>query len=134
MPIGMARMSSARPAFSAATHASSIERELDRARDARPTAATVHGSAQPRKLMSRDLDIVRLQPQLGDAPAPQPAAQAAATRTVLLTGATGVLGRFQLLEWLERMAAVDGRVVCLVRGRDHTDAVARLQATFAGDG
>ena len=121
------------PAGHLGVWAASIERELDRGRGARPTAATVHGSARPRTLESRDLDIVRLQPQLADAPAAAPAAQAEATRTVLLTGATGFLGRFQLLEWLERMASVDGRVVCLVRGRDHDDAAARLRAAFDGD-
>src|SRR3546814_4910731 len=41
------------------------------------------------------------------------------TRCVLLTGATGFLGRFLCLEWLERMEARDGKVICLVRATDH---------------
>ena len=121
------------PAGHIGAWAAAIGRELDRDVDTRPTAATVHGSAQPRDLAAADLDIVRLQPQLADAPTPAPAAAADATRTVLLTGATGFLGRFQLVEWLERVAAADGRVVCLVRGRDQADAAARLRATFAAD-
>src|SRR3546814_4922566 len=40
------------------------------------------------------------------------------TRCVLLTGATGFLGRFLCLEWLERMEARDGKVICLVRATD----------------
>ncbi|MCV7353938.1 SDR family oxidoreductase, partial [Mycolicibacterium fluoranthenivorans] len=36
-------------------------------------------------------------------------------RTVLLTGATGFLGRYLALEWLERMDLVDGKLICLVR-------------------
>ena len=44
-------------------------------------------------------------------------------RTVLLTGATGFLGRYLALEWLERMDLVDGKLICLVRAKD--DAVAR---------
>lgn len=120
------------PAGHLGAWSAAIEGELDRA-TGRPTAAAVHGSAQPRQLAAGDLDIVRLQPQLADLPAPASPAAAEATRTVLLTGATGFLGRFQLLEWLERMAAVDGHVICLVRGRDQDDAAARLRDTFAGD-
>jgi fatty acid CoA ligase FadD9 len=55
-------------------------------------------------------------------------------RTVLLTGATGYLGRYLLLEWLDRMAAVDGTVICLVRAKDTAAARARLDAVFdSGD-
>ena len=39
-------------------------------------------------------------------------------RTVLLTGATGFLGRFLALEWLERLASVGGKLICLVRAKD----------------
>ena len=39
-------------------------------------------------------------------------------RTVLLTGATGFLGRFLALEWLERLAPVGGKLICLVRAKD----------------
>ena len=38
-------------------------------------------------------------------------------RTVLLTGATGFLGRYLALDWLERMDLVDGKVICLVRAK-----------------
>ncbi|OBI06871.1 hypothetical protein A5714_02150 [Mycobacterium sp. E2462] len=55
-------------------------------------------------------------------------------RTVLLTGATGFLGRFLAMEWLERLAAVDGTLVCLVRGADAAQARRRLDDTLgAGD-
>ncbi|MGH3643739.1 MAG: carboxylic acid reductase [Mycobacterium sp.] len=55
-------------------------------------------------------------------------------RTVLLTGATGFLGRYLALEWLERMDLVDGKVICLVRAKDDAAARARLDATFdSGD-
>ncbi|MFB9904386.1 carboxylic acid reductase [Allokutzneria oryzae] len=36
--------------------------------------------------------------------------------TVLLTGANGYLGRFVCLEWLRRLAATGGKLICLVRG------------------
>ena len=55
-------------------------------------------------------------------------------RTVLLTGATGFLGRYLALDWLERMDLVDGKVICLVRAKNDAEARARLDATFdSGD-
>jgi fatty acid CoA ligase FadD9 len=55
-------------------------------------------------------------------------------RTVLLTGATGFLGRFLALAWLQRLAAVGGTLICLVRGKDLAAARARLDNTFdSGD-
>jgi fatty acid CoA ligase FadD9 len=50
-------------------------------------------------------------------------------RSVLLTGAAGFLGRFLLLELLERGAARGGRVVCVVRAPD--DAAARVRVERA---
>ena len=61
---------------------------------------------------------------------PRPSAE---VRTVLLTGATGFLGRYLALEWLERMDLVDGKVIALVRAKTDEDARARLDTTF-GDG
>jgi len=55
-------------------------------------------------------------------------------RTVLLTGATGFLGRYLALDWLERMDLVDGKVICIVRAKSDDDARRRLDATFdSGD-
>jgi glycopeptidolipid biosynthesis protein len=51
-----------------------------------------------------------------------------------LTGATGFLGRYLALEWLERMERVDGTLICLVRAESDADARARLYKTFdSGD-
>ena len=36
---------------------------------------------------------------------------------MLLTGATGFLGRYLALDWLERMDLVDGKVIALVRAK-----------------
>ena len=52
------------------------------------------------------------------AAAPSLPGPSAEVRTVLLTGATGFLGRYLALEWLERMDLVDGKVICLVRAKD----------------
>jgi fatty acid CoA ligase FadD9 len=57
-----------------------------------------------------------------------------APTTVLLTGANGFLGRFLCLEWLQRMADVGGKVVCIARGKDDADARRRIAAVFdSGD-
>ncbi|MCV7278697.1 carboxylic acid reductase [Mycolicibacterium flavescens] len=73
-----------------------------------------------------DPDVLAAAPSL-PGPAPE-------VRTVLLTGATGFLGRYLALEWLERMALVGGTVICLVRARDDAAARVRLDQTFdSGD-
>jgi len=69
----------------------------------------------------------------GDRAAP-PVQKPEDVRTVLVTGANGFLGRFLCLEWLERMAKVGGRVVCIARGTDATGARQRIAAAFdSGD-
>lgn len=49
-------------------------------------------------------------------------------RAVLLTGATGFLGRYLLLFWLRQMAGIGGQVVCLVRAKSDRRARARLDS------
>jgi amino acid adenylation domain-containing protein/thioester reductase-like protein len=51
-------------------------------------------------------------------------------RTVLLTGATGFLGRYLALHWLERLELTDGKLICLVRAGSDDEARARLEKTF----
>jgi fatty acid CoA ligase FadD9 len=117
------------PAGNVIAWAAAIEQAL--AGTLRTTASSVHGP-DARELHAADLDITRLLP--GDVIAGAASEIAPAdSRTVLVTGATGFLGRFLCLEWLDRVARVDGKVVCLVRARDLDDAWARLRAAFAGD-
>lgn len=66
---------------------------------------------------------------LDAAPTELPPAQ---STTVLLTGATGFLGRFLCIEWLERVARVNGTLICLIRAADQQTAEQRLHAAFAG--
>lgn len=54
-------------------------------------------------------------------------------KVVLLTGATGYLGRFLCLEWLHRLQDADTTLICLVRGDNVADATQRLQAVFGND-
>ncbi|KDE97687.1 oxidoreductase [Mycolicibacterium aromaticivorans JS19b1 = JCM 16368] len=99
----------------------------------RPTFASIHGAGAT-EAHARDLTLDRFIDAATLAAAPQLPGPASEIRTVLLTGATGFLGRYLALDWLERMDLVDGKVICLVRAKDDEAARARLDATFdSGD-
>lgn len=95
----------------------------------RPTFASVHG-ADATEAHARDLTLDKFIDAETLAGAPSLPGPSSEVRTVLLTGATGFLGRYLALEWLERMDLVDGTVICLVRAKDDAAARARLDATF----
>lgn len=106
--------------------------EAERQGSKRPTFASVHGRDAV-EVHARDLTLDNFLDAhtLEDAPAlPGPSTE---VRTVLLTGATGFLGRYLALEWLERMDAVDGTVIALVRAKDDAAARERLDRTFDSD-
>lgn len=107
-----------------------IETELGTDGSGRPSFACIHGK-DAKDLQIQDLDIERfLDPQdLRRAPTDPPRAD---TRTVLLTGANGFLGRFLCLSWLERLAAVGGKLICLIRAADNRAARQRLDEVFTG--
>ena len=99
----------------------------------RPTYAAVHGR-DATEVHASDLTLDKFIDAATLAAAPSLPGPSSEVRTVLLTGATGFLGRYLALEWLERMDLVDGKVICLVRAKPTTDARARLDATFdSGD-
>src|SRR5580693_8754544 len=94
----------------------------------RPTFALVHGH-NGAEVHAREIKLDKFidEETLAAAPTkPQPSGE---VRTVLLTGATGFLGRFLALEWLERVSLVGGTLICLVRAKDDTAARDRLDKT-----
>ncbi|MDV3124946.1 carboxylic acid reductase [Mycobacterium sp. 21AC1] len=95
----------------------------------RPTFASVHGR-DATEVHAGDLTLDKFVDAKTLAAAPSLPHAASEVRTVLLTGATGFLGRYLALEWLERMDLVDGKVICLVRAKSDEEARARLDATF----
>jgi fatty acid CoA ligase FadD9 len=107
--------------------------ENERRGSKRPSFASVHGRDAV-EVHASDLTLDKFidAPTLaGAAKLPAPATE---VRTVLLTGATGFLGRYLALDWLERMDLVDGKVIALVRAKSDEDARARLDKTFdSGD-
>jgi fatty acid CoA ligase FadD9 len=103
----------------------------------RPTFAAVHGRPEPgqvTEVYASDLSLDKFIDATTLEVAPTLPGASAQVRTVLLTGATGFLGRYLALEWLERMDLVDGTLICLVRAKDDAAARARLDKTFdSGD-
>lgn len=107
--------------------------ETERQGSHRPTFASVHGRDAVR-VAAADLTLDKFIDPATLAAASTLSAASAEVRTVLLTGATGFLGRYLALQWLERLALVDGRLICLVRAKSDEQARARLDATFdSGD-
>ena len=99
----------------------------------RPTYDAVHGR-NATEVHAADLTLDKFIDAATLAAAPALPGPSSEIRTVLLTGATGFLGRYLALEWLERMDLVDGKVICLVRAKTDAEARARLDATFdSGD-
>ena len=99
----------------------------------RPSFASVHGRDAV-EVHASDLTLDKFIDEATLAAAPDLPGPAREVRTVLLTGATGFLGRYLALDWLERMDLVDGKVITLVRAKSDEDARARLDKTFdSGD-
>jgi fatty acid CoA ligase FadD9 len=98
----------------------------------RPTYASVHDTSGT-EVHAEDLtldkfldgDVLKAATLL-----PQPTAE---IRTVLLTGATGFLGRFLGMEWLQGLADSGGTLVCLTRGADAAQARQRIETALSSD-
>ncbi|MBP3087176.1 carboxylic acid reductase [Mycolicibacterium fortuitum] len=120
------------PASDLRTIAEYIEAQRSGA-DVRPTFTSMHGR-NATEVHASDLTLDKFIDAATLAAAPSLPGPVSEIRTVLLTGATGFLGRYLALEWLERMDLVDGKVICLVRAKSDEEARARLDKTFdSGD-
>ena len=99
----------------------------------RPSFATVHGGATA-KVPAGDLALDKFIDAQILAAAPSLAKPGAEVRNVLMTGATGFLGRFQALAWMERLAASGGgKVFCIARGGDAAQARKRIEDALDTD-
>ncbi|MBO0885200.1 MAG: SDR family oxidoreductase, partial [Mycobacterium sp.] len=98
-----------------------------------PSFASVHGR-DTTVVHATDLTLDKFIDATTLAAAPTLPNRSSVVRTVLLTGATGFLGRYLVLEWLERMELFDGTLICLVRAESDEAARQRLEKTFdSGD-
>ncbi|EJZ09834.1 acyl-CoA dehydrogenase [Mycolicibacterium vaccae ATCC 25954] len=98
----------------------------------RPSYDAVHGPAAT-EVHAKDLTLDRFLDEATLAHAAALPGPSGEVRTVLLTGATGFLGRYLALHWLEQMSLVGGTVIALIRAKDDAAARARLDATFSSD-
>ncbi|WP_439117402.1 amino acid adenylation domain-containing protein [Mycobacterium marseillense] len=122
---------SVRTLFNAPTVAA-LSQQVDKHTDD-PRFVAVHG-AQAAEVHARDLTLdkfIDAATLAGASSLPRPGTE---IRTVLLTGATGFLGRYLVLQWLERLELADGKLICLVRAGSDEEARRRLEKTFdSGD-
>jgi fatty acid CoA ligase FadD9 len=98
----------------------------------RPTFASVHGAGATRVAAS-DLKLEKFIDAELLAGAPALRRPAGEIRTVLMTGATGFLGRFQAVAWLERLAKTGGKLILIARGADAAQARQRIEAALDTD-
>lgn len=106
--------------------------EVARSGTKRPSFSTVHDAGST-IVHARDLKLSKfIDPQLLSA-APSLPPPADAIRTVLMTGATGWLGRFQAMSWLERLAKTGGKLILVVRGATPEQARLRVEEVLDTD-
>jgi fatty acid CoA ligase FadD9 len=98
----------------------------------RPSFATVH-AADSARVYCGDLKLDKFIDEKLLANASTLTRPGDSIRTVLLTGATGYLGRFQALAWLERLADTGGKLVCIARGADPAQARQRIESALDSD-
>ncbi|MGW2599909.1 carboxylic acid reductase [Streptomyces klenkii] len=105
----------------------------------RPTFASVHGRGAT-EVRAGDLALDRFideqvlarAPRTPQEPKEPDRTDPSAPGNVLLTGATGYLGRFLAVEWLERVAAAGARLTVLARGADDAAAAQRVLQCLRG--
>lgn len=113
------------PSGSAARIADLVERSR-RGEAGLTDFVSIHGQT-PSSVDAADLKLDRFFDAETLATMAAAAPPATETRTVLLTGATGFLGRFLCLDWMDYLASRGGKVICVIRARDDADAMARLR-------
>ncbi|WP_103535574.1 carboxylic acid reductase [Streptomyces sp. SM11] len=101
------------------------------AREPRPTVASVHGG-DAHEVRAVDLALDRFVDGRLLAAGRGARGGQASVQNVLLTGATGYLGRFLAVDRLRRVAETGGRLTCLARAADDVAARQRVLACLRG--
>ena len=99
--------------------------------EARTTSAVVHGSGID-ELRASDLTLDKFidAQTLAEATTLE---HPGGVQMVLLTGATGYLGRFLCMEWLQRLSHSRGKLICITRARDAGAARQRIAEALERD-
>jgi fatty acid CoA ligase FadD9 len=106
--------------------------EAQRSGTRRPSFASVH-AGDSSTVRASDLKLEKFIDADTLAAARGLRGPAATINTVLLTGATGFLGRFQAVAWLERMAKTGGKLILIARGANLEQARQRVEDTLQSD-
>lgn len=107
-------------------------KDVDRLKQSGDTWASftsIHG-AGVQVVQAQDLDLKTFIPEPLVAQSAALPRAPEAPKTVLLTGATGFLGRHVCLEWLSNLTGPNTELICLVRANDNEAAQHRLQEVF----
>ncbi len=109
-----------------------LAQAMDQAKVDAPAAcfANIHG-ADATVVRAAQLQLERFLPADNDPFDATPVPLVA--KHILLTGATGFLGRFLLLDLLQAAASEGGHVTCLVRARNDAAAMQRLHEAYGSD-
>ena len=91
--------------------------------------ASVHGD-NPEVIRACDLTLDKFFDAETLAAAERAEPPSDTTNVVLLTGATGFLGRFLCVDWMADLSRSGGKVICIVRAKDNADAMARLRSAI----
>jgi fatty acid CoA ligase FadD9 len=118
------------PTGSIAKWAEFLDRALNGEGD-RPSFESVHGKGA-KALQTDDLDLAKFFGEDFITSVSSSKAPVDVAKTVLLTGANGFLGRCVALEWLQKLKARDGKLICLVRAESDEAARQRLYDAFLG--
>jgi fatty acid CoA ligase FadD9 len=98
----------------------------------RPSFARVHAMGGT-TVYARDLTLDKFIGEQILAGAPMLPRSGESVQTVLLTGATGFLGRFQALAWLRRLAPSGGKLICIARGSGAAQSRRRIESVLNSD-
>lgn len=95
------------------------------------TFASIHGKGA-NTIAAKDLQLEKFIDKARLDNAANLPDEASSPKVVLMTGANGFLGHILCLKWLEKLAPIGGKLICIVRASNHAAAQQRLDKQFKG--
>lgn len=109
-----------------------IEKGQSQQQSNQPSFKSIHGKGA-KLAFAKDLQLSRFLSQTTIDNAANLKPIRSTPKTILLTGANGFLGHILCLAWMEKVAASNGKVICIVRAADDQAARQRLDKVFQGE-